>query len=49
MTRGQFLATLGVGFISLFGFSAMLGAVTGNDTSRQQVAPNVYGGQNYGP
>lgn len=49
MTRRQFLVTLGVGFISLFGISTVLGALTGESsgTSEQQ-QPLGYGARYYG-
>jgi len=45
MTRRQFLVTLGFGLVSLFGLSAILGALTESDKSRSM---NGYGGGDYG-
>ena len=45
MTRRQFLMTLGLGFISMFGLSAIMGAVTG---STPEHVMRGYGSRDYG-
>jgi hypothetical protein len=45
MTRRQFLVTLGFGFASLFGLSAILGALTDTDHGN---AMHGYGADRYG-
>lgn len=45
MTRRQFLVTLGFGLASLFGLSAVLGALTESDRSESL---HGYGGGQYG-
>ncbi len=47
MTRRQFLITLGVGFISLFGLSSLMGILSGNQPEIE--GPVEYGMKNYGP
>lgn len=49
MTRQQFLATLGVAIISLFGFSSVMGVLTGDSKTEGGDNPPGYGKQNYGP
>ena len=48
MTRRQFLATLGLGFISLFGFSAIMGMLSEGDSQKQPPQQTGYGGRTYG-
>lgn len=45
MTRRQFLITLGLGFISLFGISSVIGTLTGSTSEK---AMNGYGSRGYG-
>lgn len=45
MTRRQFLVTLGLGLISIFGLSAIMGALTESDNSGPG---NGYGAGHYG-
>jgi hypothetical protein len=45
MTRRQFLVTVALGFVSLFGLSALMGALTG--TTPEQ-AMHGYGSRDYG-
>ena len=47
MTRRQFLMTIGLGFVSLFGLSAMMGALTKEAAGVSQ-APTGYGARTYG-
>lgn len=47
MTRKQFLATLGLGLASVFGFSGIIRLLTGKSLDRQFDNSNVYGGGPY--
>jgi len=49
MTRKQFLMSLGLGFVSLFGLSTLLGLFTKSTTSIEGASMPDYGMQNYGP
>ncbi|MGH7234495.1 MAG: hypothetical protein ACREF7_03580 [Candidatus Saccharimonadales bacterium] len=48
MTRRQFLITLGLGVIGLFGLSSLLGMLSQNE-SKTNNGPAPYGIGNYGP
>lgn len=48
MTRRQFLATLGMGIVGLFGFSSFMGMFSQDDSPTGN-KPVDYGMQNYGP
>jgi hypothetical protein len=47
MTRRQFLATLGLGIVSLFGFSALVGMLTEGESQKETGQP-AYGSRSYG-
>jgi len=47
MTRKQFLATLGVMFLSIFGFSTIMGMLTEDSSSHKKEVG--YGLNDYGP
>jgi hypothetical protein len=49
MTRQQFLVTIGMSMVSLVGFSALMGILTGDDSKTNKNGPPPYGVQNYGP
>lgn len=49
MTRRQFLVTIGLGFASIFGLSAILGTLAGDPrTGISSGADNGYGDRSYG-
>ena len=48
MSRQQFLVTIGMAVVSLFGFSTLMGILTGNE-SKTDTPPPGYGHSNYGP
>jgi hypothetical protein len=50
MTRKEFLATMGFGVATIFGFSTLLGLLTGksNPFQQQQASSMGYGGGPYG-
>ncbi len=48
MTRQQFLVTIGMSIVSLFGFSTIIGILTGDSKTNHDSAPSGYGGQKYG-
>jgi len=47
MTRKQFLMTLGMLAVSVFGFSSLFGIFSDDEPNRHGLPP--YGMQNYGP
>jgi hypothetical protein len=48
MSRQQFLKTLGLAFVALFGISSLMGILTHNAPEAKD-GPVDYGMQNYGP
>jgi hypothetical protein len=48
MTRRQFLITLGMGVVGLFGFSSLIGMLSHSDLSSGNNLVD-YGMRNYGP
>ena len=49
MTRQQFLITIGASIVSLFGFSTIIGILTGDSKTTQTNNAQGYGNQKYGP
>ena len=47
MTRKQFIAALGLGAVSLFGLSSIMGLVAPSDHHKSNESSG-YGGRNYG-
>jgi hypothetical protein len=48
MTRKEFLATIGLGLATIFGFSAIMRILTGKSLGAQQNNAYGYGGGAYG-
>jgi hypothetical protein len=48
MTRKEFLATMGFGVAAVFGFSSLIGLLTGKSNPFQQAQTMGYGGGAYG-
>lgn len=48
MTRKEFLATLGLGAVTIFGFSNLINVLGGGNNRKQSSSPMGYGSSSYG-